>query len=98
MLMNSKQLILYNLSPACISGVFYWQPRQRLKTLTGVEQGGKIFYKLKNKMYQQNYKQQIANRSSSISWYNTFMPTGYAVLFGDAINYKNITRLCKANE
>jgi hypothetical protein len=49
-------------------------------------------------MHQQNCKQQIAKRSLSISWYNTIVPIGYAMLFSETINDDNITRLCKANE
>jgi hypothetical protein len=49
-------------------------------------------------MHQQNYKQQIAKRSLSISWYNTIVPIRYAVLFSKATNDDNIIRLCKANE
>ncbi len=49
-------------------------------------------------MHQQNCKQQIVKRSVSISWYNSTMPIGYAVLFSNAKNDYNITRLYKANE
>jgi hypothetical protein len=49
-------------------------------------------------MHQQNCKQQIAKRNLSISWYNTIVPPGYAVLFSETINDDNIIRLCKANE
>ena len=49
-------------------------------------------------MHQQNCKQQIAKRSISFSWYNTIMPIGRTLLFSEATNDKNITRLCKANE